>query len=194
METRGDVITGEVGAHASNVTIGKDIRADVHAVKQTNTAGGATTQTGGDYFGGTEPLEEVAELAEQSEFSVFEEQRNYIEVRQQAQQATLLAQIASEAGFLLVAGAVVLYMLGNTSAAVVSGVLSALSQAFAAFFARQVESSNERLERYHLRLLEAQRYDAAVRLVREMEEGPAKERAVTILVGRLVTGSVQDQE
>jgi hypothetical protein len=96
-------------------------------------------------------------------------------------------------GFLLVGGAVVLYMLGYTSVAVVSGVLSALSQAFAAFFARQVESSNERLERYHLRLLEAQRHDAAVRLVREMEEGPAKARAVENLVGRLVTGGPPDQ-
>jgi hypothetical protein len=158
-----------------------------------NIAGGAITQTGGDYFGGAEPLRQVDELAEQSEFRVFEEQRNYIEVRQQAQQASILAQTAAEVGFLLVGGAVVLYMLGYTSVAVVSGVLSALSQAFAAFFARQVESSNERLERYHLRLLEAQRHDAAVRLVREMEEGPAKARAVENLVGRLVTGGPPDQ-
>jgi hypothetical protein len=65
---------------------------------------------------------------------------------------------------------------------IVSGVFSALSQAFAAFFARQVESSNARLERCHHALLEAQRLEAAVTLVRGMEEGPAKARAVEQLL------------
>lgn len=173
----GDVIRGDVGAHASHVAIGKGIHTSMHE----NQAHGDITHVEGDDRSGGDAGEPIAALAAQSEARLFDEQRNYLEVRQQAQQAALVAQIAAEVGFVLVAGAAVLYGLGYTTMGVVTGILSALSQAFAAFFAGQVKTNNDRLERYHAGLMEAQRWDAAMALIARMEEGPAKERAVALL-------------
>ncbi len=184
----GDTITGKVGNNATNVAIGKDI----HTSGDTNVAGNDIVNVEGDYSVSSAKADsdkQLANRAEENKARLDEELRNYQEVREQAKQASTWSLVAAVIGFILVAVAVVLFLMNSTTTSVVAGVVSAISQVVAAFFANQVKSANDRMEKYHEQLMTTQRERTAFAVVESMEDGPAKDR----MIEKIITGLLPEK-
>ncbi|MFN8467929.1 MAG: hypothetical protein U0X20_20380 [Caldilineaceae bacterium] len=189
-ENSGDTINAKIGNNATSVNVGKDI----HSSGNTNVAGGNITQANDNQVTANPSSVEAAaqKLGEQARAysnQLDEALKNYHEVREQAKQASIFSMIAASVGFLLVAVAVVLFYMNAVSAAGVTVALSALSQAFAAFFAGQTKGANARLDVYHEQLVISERKRAAIGVVESMESSPAKER----MIGKLLDNLLQER-
>lgn len=184
-DTRGDTIKGEVGDNASNVIIGKGNRIS----GDMNVADGDITNIGGNSIAARSAAEATKRFVVHSKANnaqLNEQLRNYQEVREQAMQWSTWSIVAAVIGFLLVGIAVVLYLVNSASAGVLTVIVSAISQALAAIFARQSKAANAHLDKYHAQLLATERKHAAIAVVEAMENGPAKERMIGKLLDELL--------